>query len=90
MRRLAYSALSAGLLATCANAFYLPGSAPRDYQRGERVELFVNALTPMIGVAYDAKLVRISMSTLLTLSYTGYAEISDKLWAISRCLWKVE
>ncbi|KIM40104.1 hypothetical protein M413DRAFT_28631 [Hebeloma cylindrosporum] len=29
------------------NGFYLPGAAPRDYGRGEKVDLLVNALTPM-------------------------------------------
>ncbi|KAG8913967.1 hypothetical protein FRC02_005223 [Tulasnella sp. 418] len=47
---------TAALLAftSFANAFYLPGSAPRDYQRGEQVPVYVNALTPVI--AADAKL----------------------------------
>ncbi|KAF8588664.1 endosomal P24A protein [Ramaria rubella] len=38
-----------------AQAFYLPGSAPRDYSVGEKVDVFVNALTPVIGP--QAKLV---------------------------------
>ncbi|KAK2463253.1 hypothetical protein APHAL10511_004908 [Amanita phalloides] len=37
-------------------AFYLPGAAPHDYHRGEKVELFVNALTPMLAGKKDAKL----------------------------------
>jgi transmembrane 9 superfamily protein 2/4 len=37
-------ALAAAL--SCAHAFYLPGAAPRNYKAGERVDLFVNALTP--------------------------------------------
>lgn len=37
-------------------AFYLPGAAPRDYSEGEKVDVFVNALTPVIGP--QAKLVR--------------------------------
>jgi transmembrane 9 superfamily member 2/4 len=44
-------------LFTCANAFYLPGAAPNDYHEGDRVELFVNALTPMLAGSSDAKLV---------------------------------
>ncbi|KAH9166904.1 endosomal P24A protein [Lactarius sanguifluus] len=28
------------------HAFYLPGAAPHDYREGEKVDLFVNALTP--------------------------------------------
>ena len=46
-----------GLLAGRVTAFYLPGAAPHDFQSGERVEVFVNALTPMIGTADNAKLV---------------------------------
>jgi transmembrane 9 superfamily protein 2/4 len=38
-------------------AFYLPGAAPHDYREGEKVELFVNALTPMPSGSDDAKLV---------------------------------
>ena len=33
------------LLARCAQGFYLPGVAPREYGTGERVELKVNKLT---------------------------------------------
>jgi transmembrane 9 superfamily member 2/4 len=44
------------LAAPCARAFYLPGSAPRDYSSSEKVDVFVNALTPVIGP--QAKLVR--------------------------------
>ena len=40
------------------HAFYLPGAAPHDYREGEKVDLFVNALTPMISGTDDAKLVR--------------------------------
>jgi transmembrane 9 superfamily member 2/4 len=39
------------------HAFYLPGAAPHDYREGEKVDLFVNALTPMLSGADDAKLV---------------------------------
>jgi hypothetical protein len=38
-------------------AFYLPGAAPRDYALGETVDLFVNALTPMLSGDDNAKLV---------------------------------
>jgi transmembrane 9 superfamily protein 2/4 len=38
-------------------SFYLPGAAPHDYREGEKVELFVNALTPMLSGSDDAKLV---------------------------------
>ncbi|TFL04414.1 hypothetical protein BDV98DRAFT_562209 [Pterulicium gracile] len=44
------------LLAAPTYAFYLPGAAPRSYKEGDKVELFVNALTPFISGAEDAKL----------------------------------
>ena len=43
---------------SCANAFYLPGSAPHDFVEGEQVPLFVNTLTPMLAGNDNAKLVR--------------------------------
>ena len=46
------------------SAFYLPGAAPHDYRHGETVDLFVNALTPMLAAADNAKLVRGSRSNL--------------------------
>lgn len=42
---------------SCTNAFYLPGSAPHDFKEGEPVNLFVNALTPMLAGNDNAKLV---------------------------------
>ncbi|KAF9049763.1 endosomal P24A protein [Panaeolus papilionaceus] len=44
------------LVVSNSNAFYLPGAAPRDYVEGERVDLFVNALTPMLSGTNGAKL----------------------------------
>ena len=41
------------------HAFYLPGAAPHDYKEGEKVDLFVNALTPMLPGSDDAKLVSV-------------------------------
>ncbi|KAF9227325.1 Nonaspanin [Gyrodon lividus] len=38
------------------NAFYLPGAAPHNYEQGEQVDLFVNALTPMLSGNDDSKL----------------------------------
>jgi hypothetical protein len=52
-------ALAAAL--TCVNAFYLPGAAPRNYAKGDRVDLFVNALTPLENKE-SAKLVRTTVS----------------------------
>ncbi|KAI0690896.1 Nonaspanin TM9SF [Cytidiella melzeri] len=49
------SALVASLL-SCADAFYLPGAAPHDYRAGEQVQLFVNALTPMLAAHDNAKI----------------------------------
>ena len=46
-----------------AHAFYLPGAAPHDYKEGEKVELFVNALTPMLPGSDDAKLVGVYVVT---------------------------
>jgi len=48
-----------GLGASPASAFYLPGSAPRDYAPGDKVDVFVNSLTPTLNttlkslVSYD-------------------------------------
>lgn len=56
MFRLAVLVISASSLVLSTCAFYLPGSAPHDYVEGERVEVFVNALTPMIAVKENAKL----------------------------------
>lgn len=37
------------ILASNASAFYLPGSAPKDYAEGDPVPLLVNALTPQLS-----------------------------------------
>jgi len=64
------------LLVSLSNvsAFYLPGAAPRDYKLGEAVDLYVNALTPMLTGANDAKLVS-SRQIRRSLS-NHYAEIT--------------
>lgn len=46
------------LRAVGVNAFYLPGAAPRNFEQGEQVDLFVNALTPMLSGNDNSKLVR--------------------------------
>ncbi|WVQ79502.1 hypothetical protein IAT38_001601 [Cryptococcus sp. DSM 104549] len=58
--RSALAALAAALpLLPSAAAFYLPGTAPRDYFEGESMEVFVNTLTPMLNsklrslISYD-------------------------------------
>jgi hypothetical protein len=50
-------------------AFYLPGAAPHNFIEGEKVDLFVNALTPMLSGAKSAKIVctySLSLSTSQT------------------------
>jgi transmembrane 9 superfamily protein 2/4 len=39
----------AALALTPAQAFYLPGVAPRDYKPNEKIDVFVNTLTPMLN-----------------------------------------
>ena len=61
-------------------AFYLPGAAPHSYEEGEDVELFVNALTPMLSGSSDSKLVSpLSKYRHQLIDSTIYEEISDKL-----------
>lgn len=57
------------------HSFYLPGAAPRDYVQGERVDLLVNALTPMRSGTND-KVVRI---LLVNNSHTShlFTEVSS-------------
>ncbi|KAF9012356.1 hypothetical protein BDQ17DRAFT_1343744 [Cyathus striatus] len=44
------------VLVSTSSAFYLPGAAPSNYVEGEQVQLYVNALTPMLPGVDDAKL----------------------------------
>ena len=68
MSALGLLSLGCALLVTNVAGFYLPGAAPHDYKRGEKVDLLVNALTPMLANEEHAKLVRLqSISTLLTI-----------------------
>ncbi|KAJ8076488.1 Transmembrane 9 super member 2 [Marasmius tenuissimus] len=51
--------LAAAVLAALphpALSFYLPGAAPRNYAKGDKVDLLVNALTPMLSGNDNAKL----------------------------------
>ena len=57
MRHIGAILASVSSLVLSTSAFYLPGSATHDYVEGERVEVFVNALTPMIASKENAKLV---------------------------------
>jgi transmembrane 9 superfamily protein 2/4 len=50
------------------HGFYLPGAAPHDYVQGEKVDLLVNALTPMRSGTND-KVVRIP---LVNISHTSH------------------
>ncbi|KAH7926733.1 hypothetical protein BV22DRAFT_1155384 [Leucogyrophana mollusca] len=50
------SALVALLSLNSVDAFYLPGAAPHSYEQGEPVNLFVNALTPMLSGKNEPKL----------------------------------
>ena len=58
MSALGLLSLGCALLVNNVAGFYLPGAAPRDYQPGEKVDLLVNALTPMLANEEHAKLVR--------------------------------
>lgn len=57
--RSALTALATLLSLSSTKAFYLPGSAPRDYLEGEKIDVFVNTLTPMLNsklkslISYD-------------------------------------
>lgn len=57
--RSALTALATLLSLSSTAAFYLPGSAPRDYLEGEKIDVFVNTLTPMLNsklkslISYD-------------------------------------
>ena len=62
MRRRVSVLVGLGFAIQSARAFYLPGAAPHDFVANEPVALYVNALTPMIGTADNAKLVSISYS----------------------------
>ncbi|OJA11697.1 hypothetical protein AZE42_02099 [Rhizopogon vesiculosus] len=52
--------LLGGVLLAClpsaTNAFYLPGAAPHNYEQGDPVNVYVNALTPMLTGSDDSKL----------------------------------
>ncbi|KAG1870146.1 hypothetical protein DFJ58DRAFT_764882 [Suillus subalutaceus] len=44
------------LLPSAANAFYLPGAAPHNYVLRDPVDVYVNALTPMLAGSDNSKL----------------------------------
>lgn len=74
------AAIAASSLFTFANAFYLPGTAPRDYHVDERVPLYVNALTPMV-IGADSKLVS-STGTSGCAAKHASLEIYDQLYEV--------
>jgi transmembrane 9 superfamily protein 2/4 len=45
------------LLPSATNAFYLPGAAPHNYVQGDPVDVYVNALTPILAGSDNSKLV---------------------------------
>jgi len=57
------------------HGFYLPGAAPRDYAQGEKVDLLVNALTPMRSGTND-KVVRIPSAYNSNVSHL-FTEVSS-------------
>jgi len=65
MSALSLLSLGCALLVNNVAGFYLPGAAPHDYHPGEKVDLLVNALTPMLANEEHAKLVR--LQAMLTL-----------------------
>lgn len=75
-------------LFSTAHAFYLPGAAPHDYHEGEKVDLFVNALTPMVAGSDNAKLVRHApLIERLKIAHATlpHQEIPHKLYACRPC-----
>ena len=69
-----FAVVAGYLLLPSVCAFYLPGAAPRDYRRDEQVDLFVNALTPMLGGKdSNGKLVSVAGSS------ASYSEIETML-----------
>ncbi|KAG6811532.1 hypothetical protein H0H92_006965 [Tricholoma furcatifolium] len=54
--RLPFLLVVSAIWITQVHSFYLPGAAPHDYILGEKVDLFVNALTPKIMNGDDDKL----------------------------------
>ncbi|WOO77645.1 Transmembrane 9 superfamily member 1 [Vanrija pseudolonga] len=64
MRNFAATALAVVLAASSTlspvSAFYLPGSAPHDYKKGDKVDVFVNSLSPMLNA---------TLKSLISLDY---------------------
>ena len=70
------------------HAFYLPGAAPHDYRASENVDLFVNALTPMLAGSDDAKLVSTysASQTTIASSMGKLAEVANQLYVATNSL----
>ena len=69
-----------------ASAFYLPGAAPTNYRTGERVEVLVNALTPMLTGKDDLKLVSMPVIDFIAVHLLSTIEISHQLY-VPLSLW---
>jgi hypothetical protein len=75
------------LVAIPVQAFYLPGAAPHDYRVAEKVDLFVNALTPMLSGSDDAKLVSTYSFFPILLSshpWMNPTEVTNQLYVTSK------
>jgi hypothetical protein len=68
-----------GLLSD-VHAFYLPGAVPTDFGVGDKVDLYVNALTPKTNVG-NPKLVSHACIVTETHKFMLRTEISHKLCA---------
>ena len=76
--------LGCALLVSNAAGFYLPGAAPHDYKPGEKVDLLVNALTPMLANEEHAKLVRPRPMSTLAAVLTAHRNRSSTVCARSQ------
>jgi len=82
MSALGLLSLGCALLVNNVAGFYLPGAAPHDYKPGEKVELLVNALTPMLANEEHAKLVRPQAFSTFVAVLTA-AEITHQLFVLA-------
>lgn len=83
MATLGLLSLGCALLVSNVAGFYLPGAAPHDYQPGEKVDLFVNALTPMLANEEHAKLVRWQRTSTLVAVLTVRRNRSSTVGALT-------
>jgi len=76
--------LGCALLVRNVAGFYLPGAAPHDYKPGEKVDLLVNALTPMLANEEHAKLVRPQAVSTLVVVLTARRNRSSTVCACNQ------